>query len=300
MYTDELIQTIFGEDALTYIKNKNRGGTNNNKGKEYEDFFAIYKLSEIAKQIVEEGIDAKFFSQLKTFVDDLVIDFPKLRIHYQLKNKEKGISWGNSDTLKSIAYDFYSQYRINETIELEETQLCLVTNNKTQQIHLSKTIPSEIKNYTSVFYFYYSKNINEIIEAMPDFKESISYLSAFDKPEPDKIECVATVLLGAWYSIDTSEVSVSELLHKAQTTQPSYIRLFSSDIELDLGMRSILDRIPRFQYNVSKGFLHWDYADGLDTGTIYHDIESSNFKKIQDLIKQFQPTSFEDLEKFLI
>lgn len=38
----------------------------------------------------------------------------------------------------------------------------------------------------------------------------------------------------------------------------------------------------------------------LDTGTIYHDIESSNFKKIQDLIKQFQPTSFEDLEKFLI
>ncbi|KAB0244000.1 hypothetical protein EZJ55_00190 [Microcystis aeruginosa EAWAG127a] len=65
MYTDELIQTIFGEDALTYIKNKNRGGTNNNKGKEYEDFFAIYKLSEIAKQIVEEGIDAKFLVNSK-------------------------------------------------------------------------------------------------------------------------------------------------------------------------------------------------------------------------------------------
>ncbi|KAB0244040.1 hypothetical protein EZJ55_00415 [Microcystis aeruginosa EAWAG127a] len=64
MYTDELIQTIFGEDALTYIKNKNRGGTNNNKGK-IRGFFAIYKLSEIAKQIVEEGIDAKFLVNSK-------------------------------------------------------------------------------------------------------------------------------------------------------------------------------------------------------------------------------------------
>ena len=93
------------------------------------------------------------------------------------------------------------------------------------------------------------------------------------------------------------QVPISEIALRYEMELNSVDR---SDIELDTGMRSILDRIPRFQYNVSKGFLHWDYADGLDTGTIYHDIESSNFKKIQDLIKQFQPTSFEDLEKFLI
>jgi hypothetical protein len=46
--------------------------------------------------------------------------------------------------------------------------------------------------------------------------------------------------------------------------------------------------------------LHWDYAGGLDTGTISHNMESSNFKKIQDLIKQCQPASFEELELFLI
>lgn len=300
MYPEELIQTIFGENALTYIKNKNIGGTNNSKGKEYEDFFVIYKISEIAKQVIEEGIDIIFFSQVKTFVDDLVIDFPSLRVHYQLKNKETKIYWENPNKFQSIAYDFCSQYKVNERIGIEETQLCLVTQNEEQQKRLSESVPSEIKNYTSVFYFYYSKNISQVIEAMPSFKESIIYLSAFDNPDPDKIECVATVLLGAWCSADKSEVSVIELLHKAQATQPSYIRLFSADIELDPEARSILDRIPRFEYNVSKGFLHWNYADGLDTGTISHNIQTLKFKKIQELIKQNQPTSFEELECFLI
>lgn len=300
MYTDELIQTIFGEGVLTYIKNKNRGGSNNSKGKEYEDFFAIYKLSEISKQVIEEGTDVKFFTQVKTLVDDLVIDFPDLRIHYQLKNKQTRIYWGNPDELKSIAYDFCLQYQINGSEGINKTQLYLVTQDETQQKRLNKEIPETIKNYTSAFYFFYSKNILEIVEVTPKFKEAIIYLSAFEEPEPDKIESVVKVLLGAWYSIDTSEVSVMRLLQEAQNCQPSYIRSFSPDIELAPEVRSILDRIPRFQYNISKGFFHWDYADGLDRGTIVHNMHTSHFKKIQESIKQHQPISFEELENFLL
>ena len=52
-------------------------------------------------------------------------------------------------------------------------------------------------------------------------REAISYLTAFENPTQDKIECVATVLIGAWVSSDTSQTTVRGVLKKAQNCQPS-------------------------------------------------------------------------------
>jgi len=53
-------------------------------------------------------------------------------------------------------------------------------------------------------------------------------------------------------------------------------------------------------YNLTKGFLHWEYGDGLDEGTLPYSIDSEKFKRFQELLKRKNPTSFEEIEAFLI
>ena len=58
--------------------------------------------------------------------------------------------------------------------------------------------------------------------------------------------------------------------------------------------------IENFTYNLTKGFFHWEYGGGLDEGTLPYSIETDKFERFQKLIKRNKPTSFEDLEAFLI
>jgi hypothetical protein len=88
MYTPEEIRRLFGEEVLSYLSNKNRGGVNNERGNTYENFFAVYQLALCAQEAIEADKEIHFFSQALTFVDDLIIDGQDrlpLR-HYQLKN----------------------------------------------------------------------------------------------------------------------------------------------------------------------------------------------------------------------
>lgn len=300
MYPKPQIIAIFGENILKYLECKNRGGRNNEKGNNYENYFAIYKLAQFSQQVIEKQIEIKFYSQRLAFVDDLIIDYFDTRIHHQLKNKTSNISWGNLTESGSISNDFYRQTELNERASVKTTQLYLVVQSKQQEKKLSNKIPGEIINCTKVIHFPDASTITELIKQVSDFKEAIDYLCAFEKPEPDKVECVATVLLGAWHSIDKSEVSVMSVLEKAQKTNPSYIRSFNLNVEINKDLGKILEQIPDFSYSVSKGFFHWQYAQGLESGTLPYSIETQDFDKFQKLVIEKKPSSFDDLEVFLI
>lgn len=53
-------------------------------------------------------------------------------------------------------------------------------------------------------------------------------------------------------------------------------------------------------YKISKGFLSWEFMDGLEKGILSYSIETERFQKFQELVKKNQPTCFEELEVFLI
>jgi hypothetical protein len=90
-------------------------------------------------------------------------------------------------------------------------------------------------------------------------------------------------------------------LRKARQCQPSFIRPFDNvEIQLDTDVAKILDSIPDFTYKLSKGFFHWEFKGGLEKGTLPYSCETEKFKRFQELIKQNSPTSFEELEVFLL
>lgn len=298
MYTNEQIREIFGSDVLRYLENKNRGGVSAEKGNTYENFFAIYQLALLSKEVIEGEISINFYSQILAFVDDLIIVYQDDTTfgHYQLKNSTD-VAWGNG--LQSITDDFSKQYALNQSM-LRESKLYLVVSSQELKYRLNESLPAAIKAYSEVLYFPYSSSLVKVIAQQPDFREAIKYLCAFENPPPDKIECVAAVLLGAWVSSDKSGVSVLEILNRAQESTPSFIRSFSQEWQLDPEVENILSKIQGLSYNLTKGFLHWEYGDGLDTGTLPYSIDSDKFRRFQELLKRNNPSSFEELEAFLI
>jgi hypothetical protein len=72
MYSEAQIRDRFGDEALNYLKDKNRGGTNSEKGNTYENFFAVYQLALLAQQVIEQNEVIYLASQILAFVDDLV------------------------------------------------------------------------------------------------------------------------------------------------------------------------------------------------------------------------------------
>ncbi len=298
MYTKKQVESLFGSKAVEYLQRKNTGGTSSSKGIKYEDIFAVYQLALLSRCVIECDKEIYLSSQCFAFVDDLVIDCKNeiaLR-HYQLKNSSS-VTWGEGE--KSICDDFDKQYQLNKLIS-RESELLLVLSSEELKEKLSKEIPVNIQNYSKVIYFYYDDSLLKIIGKEPDFKRSIEYLCAFDNPAPDKLECVASVLLGAWISSNKSTALVMDILRKAQQYIPSYIRCFQSNLQLDPEVERILSNIEDFTYEVTKGFLCWDFQNGLEEGILSYSLESDKFQKFQELLKKNCPNSFDELEVFLI
>jgi len=296
MYSEDEIKQFCGQDALNRVLRKHRGGFSNEKGNTYENLFSVYQIAKYAQQVIENQIEIKFCAQIFAFVDDLIIDSSQLNVlnHFQLKNSTQ-ISWKTDQ----IAEDFRQQYHLNQSAKKRESQLYLVVSDHGTKNRREADIPEDIKPYSEVFHFPYTPNPTKLIQQQPDFNQAIRYLCAFEDPEPDKLEAVATVLLGAWVSADKSETSAINILTSAQQCNPSYIRSFLPPQDLDPEVKEILDRIDLFTYNLDKGFFHWEYA-GLESGTFPQSIETKQFRCFEDQIKQNQPTTFDEIESLLV
>ncbi|MEQ8753275.1 MAG: hypothetical protein RID09_07120 [Coleofasciculus sp. G1-WW12-02] len=297
MYQQEQIQELFGNEVLDYLKNKNKGGMVNEKGNTYENFFAVYKISVLSKDVLEKEKQIVLASQIMAFVDDLIINDIQENIyqHYQLKNTAS-LRWGSG--LRSIADDFAKQYNLNQAVS-KQSEMTLVVSKSQLRDRLANQIPQPVAEFSKVDYFYFAPSLPKVLQEEQEFSQAVAYLCAFDNPEPDKIECVASVILGAWLSSDKSNVSLREILEKSRQSQPSYIRYFGSqDVQIDPEVKKILAKIQWFTYSISKGFLQWQFANGLEEGTLPYSIETENFRRFQKRVKQNKPRTFDELEVY--
>lgn len=295
MYSNKHIRKIFGNETLEYLKNKNKGGKANEKGNSYENFFTVYKLALLSKEVIEDGKEILLASQIMTFVDDLIINYVQDNYcqHYQAKNTSN-LRWGTG--LRSITEDFAKQYELNQSVSMQ-SELTLVVSDFELRERLANNIPETIAEFSKVDYFYFASSLSKVLKEENKLRKAVEYLCAFDNPEPDKVECVASVLLGAWVSSDKSNISVMELLEKARQFQPSYIRSFDNEeVQLTSEVKTILDQIDSFTYSISRGFLQWQFANGLEEGTLPYSCETENFRRFQERIKRTRPTTFEELE----
>jgi hypothetical protein len=127
MYTEYQIKNLFRNQAVEYIRNKNIGGVSNSKGNTYEDVFAIYKISSLSKNFIEDEREVYLLGKCLSFIDDLVIELISGNTlqYYQLKNSYS-VTWGTGRKL--INDDFKKQYELNKLIA-KELELALVVSS---------------------------------------------------------------------------------------------------------------------------------------------------------------------------
>jgi hypothetical protein len=298
MYNSDTIEQLFGPAVLEYLNNKHRGGTSGAKGNTYENFFAVYQLALLAEAAITDSTPIHLRSQAFAFVDDLIIDRNDSSPleHFQLKDSSN-VRWGNG--LRSIADDFEKQHQLNQA-QARDSRLNLVVSDPIVSKRLETNLPGNLVGFSQVQYFPSDASLANVLAQEPNFCQAIRYLCSIEQPGADKLECVAKVLLGAWVSCNQGNATVMELLRAAQACTPSYIRTFAEIDETDQEFLKILNKIPNFTYNFAKGFFHWQYAKGLDEGDFPCSIDTDQFRRFKERVKQLKPTTFEALETLLL
>jgi hypothetical protein len=298
MYAPDTIARLFDEGALAYLRNKHRGGTSGAKGNTYEQFFAVYQLALLAEEAIATSDAIYLRSQVFAFVDDLVIDRTGTTplVHFQLKDSSS-VSWGSG--LRSIADDFEKQQQLNQFLA-RPSQLTLVVSDQTLRDHLAANLPNSLREFSQVQYFPSGLGLERLLNQDPAFRAAIVYLCSVEQPGLDKLDCVVKVLLGAWISGASSNPTVRELLEAAQACTPSFIRSFQEIEVTDQEFFTLLDKIPNFSYNFAKGFFHWQHANGLDEGDFPCRIDTEQFRRFRERVKQLKPSTFEELENLLL
>ena len=284
-----------GEDVAGYLKHKHTGGSSNEKGANYECFFATFKASEaIGAYLKDNDLDSTLVAQEMCFVDDLQIDLNDTRSNYQLKNSSD-VKWGNADNVRSIQCDFSHQYDLNTHLRLN-TQLYLVCSNKEKVMKLNDGIPETIANYSKALYFPYMP-INRLLQESPEFRVAIENITSIN--DLDKLESVATQVLGIWINSD-EPMQASQLYQRLKTQVPSYTRPIDINIQLKDDVKRILDNISEFNYHITYGFFNWSYSNEMDSGMLPYDCHDQKFKKFESQILKMNPQSFDDLEGLLL
>lgn len=292
------IGALVGEEAARYLLSKNQGGESNFKGGRYEAFFGGHQIAKLARAFLEEGEDHLVEWQSLGFLDDYMVrlDAAKRVAGYQLKNAS-AVSWTAGD--HPLCRDFELQHAIYKEEGYEDVALGLVCSSEEQQAKLDAAVPESIAEYTTALFFPYAEKFQALIFEHRWLADDFAYLAKTRQPTVSDAEQVCQVVQGAWQA-RAPVARVSEVLEQARKVSPQILRAVGSDAEADQRvsdeLRSILDAIPGFRYDVSRGFLHWTGAGGLMSGVLPFDCFSEQFAAWQQRVASLRPTSLEDLE----
>lgn len=282
------------EREKIYLKNKHKGGLNNEKGNKYENYFIVYKICHYLSQF--DNIDKIYFStQTEDFIDDLLINLDENFTYFQLKSTNK-LTWGNGKKIKSLASDFYLQ-RKKSLIDNKKSNFRLVISNDDLRIKLNTSRPKSIKSVLEVLHFEYHEDLNSMIKKNNSFHDSLCKIMNIDAPSIDKLESLASTVYGAWGASTCKEVSIKEIFEKIKINQVSFIR--SKDV-LDISdeLDQVLSNILGFRFIIENNFIKWTFKN-TDSGILRFEIGSDEFQQIEQQILDIRPTNFTNLEEII-
>jgi len=298
MTINKQVENLFGSEAEKYFANKQTGGHSNQKGSRYEDFFSVMQLAQLFQLLTNDDDKQaiEILAQAEAFVDDLLIKYRKYNSqhHFQLKTSPT-VSWG--DGLRSISDDFYKQKLLNDRIGIDNTRLALVCSSEDKVALLKTKIPNNIANFSDIIFFPEVKTMNHLLLIHDEFKSLISHICF--STDIDKLESLATIILGHWSNKKTTLSSVNELLSTLENTFPNYLARSNITINLLPEVERIFSTIMGFSYKIENGYFSWHYRD-IDSGTIPYSVDSNEFIAFQQAVASKHPKQFDELEGVLL
>lgn len=289
------VEKTLGAEQLKYLQNKLRGGKSNSNGGRYESNFAVYKLSQCIKSILD-GVTTKLevASQEPNFVDDFVVwdADNSSKESFQLKNSAN-VAW-NSGT-HPIATDFDYHYQIDRACGVERSVTTLTISNETLYEELSQTIPKEISHHTNCILFEDYTSVNTALIEGHAVREALSDICLYN--EIDKLEHLHVVIKGVWEDNKSDIRDVDKFIEKVRAVKPEFLHSFASTDVLDSAASNILNNIDGFSYIILDKRLQYEYSSdsgGMFSG--FKDMDAdSDWEEFCAKVVEVNPQSFREL-----
>lgn len=243
------------DNIRQYLKNKHRGGENNEKGGLYEDFYAVYQIVSCIARYKSCLDGVEFQTQLEdTFVDDLLIVHPKQNVYHQLKNTQ-ALGWGNVGYMGNIAFDFYCQ--IDDCKERNEDFALKLVYSLTDS-NIGRKMPKAIEKHTTVEYFAYENDLNSLVLISHPLKEALMRISPYGAKTPaDELANIATVFLGIWRALGSKKrVSLQEIVSLAESVKRVNLNIYP-DSEMSVECKEVLRTVEGLDYYITGRMLYW-------------------------------------------
>ncbi len=210
MNIESFVSKEFGEDELAYLKKIRTGGDNNSKGGQYELYFAVAKICEIAANEADHN-DFEISRQEYGFVDDLTVRClsKAKKKNYQLKNSSNSAANWDDD----VNFRFDLQHRIDSNFYQcpDNKQVLVVSCPKKDKANQLK-IPSNLKGIGFSEFFPYKLNLFEQINETENLKNNFKEIC--DSTELQVADYAFRLILAALIS-NSSRMSVAGILESA-------------------------------------------------------------------------------------
>lgn len=302
----QLIRELLGDDALSYLGNKHRGGTSGAKGVRYEDAFAAVQIAEAARAKGAACGEVTLEAQLAlSFIDDLLVTYAGnlQRSYFQLKNTST-LSW--SVGKHPLAEDCALQARLCQAKGEAESECVIVTADRETARQLADAIPVEIRGFTRVQWFPWEASLTMLCERYLSELSALAWLSKHETPAFHDVAEVLGILQGMWI-MQNGAVTALEVINAARHTSPTLIRPLVPDEEAERALRddfkAALAGMENFSYSVVKGFFKWEFRHpngSVTSGVLSHDCLSDQFRALQSRLVKLAPLTFDSMEDQLL
>ncbi len=156
------VEKEFGTPVLNNLNKIHIGGTNNSKGRDYENFFQLYKAFELAAQDIDHSKHLLSCQEL-AFIDDICHwDLENsIKHNYQAKNsKGKAADWTSDITTRCKR-----QTKIDQSLySISESRNYLLVSCEKKKDNNLKKVPVRLKKMNTCIFFPYCKTLIELVE----------------------------------------------------------------------------------------------------------------------------------------
>lgn len=254
-------QGVLTPELEEYLKNKHKGGVNNQKGNTYENHYAVYEIVNLMANHKDRDKTLIGTQIEKVFIDDLVIDKPDQKIYHQIKDKQD-LTWGKMEK-GELLYDFTHQAQMSQTSK-ENFLFKIVYSHDTCSLHDSN-IPSSLSAFTQKVRFKTHASLSAMVLSSPDVQENIiKIVYEFPEQRLDWITQIVEIINSVWQehaqpntftSIDRLFKESSDLIKNIKVGIPNFRS--EKNVILRKEVKTKLDSFQSFRYRIEGSRLVW-------------------------------------------
>lgn len=185
------VEKNLGNAVLLNLRNIHRGGVNNQKGRDYEDFFQLFKAFELASYDIDHSKHLLSCQEL-AFIDDICYwDLENsVKHNFQAKNSSGSTAdWDSEITIRCerqtiIDTQFY---------KVQESRNYLLVSCELKKENNLQKIPVSLHPLNTCIFFPYFKSLVELL----DQTKLSSYIATLiDSNDNSQIDFAAKLILG--------------------------------------------------------------------------------------------------------